>query len=318
MTFRIEIVDPSTAAPMAGRVLRASWKPPCLDYSDAYLAWQFGFPGRLNPVVALGFLDSQPVGCAAATQRAVVHDGSHIDAYVLSFVAVDPSARGHGLAAALYARLLGALSPEAPVIAFAEPNSDGERLLNNAFDKTSYTRHTLGLCRAVGYVSRPATSERLVSAAAVEQLEDFTSAIPDVDKATIWNRPTPQQWVHYAADPRPRTGVLIRDRDGLPIGSAMIVLTAILSAQGLQQVPMLESVCLPSQSSDALRAVFDFATEQSGAAGTIVASNLSYLDSSVIRAAGARALPSSFNAYVFLGARTYSLQNAAHMNLEVI
>ena len=55
-----------------------------------------------------------------------------------------------------------------------------------------------------------------------------------------------------------------------------------------------------------------------GAAGTIVASNLSYLDSSVVRAAGARALPSSFNAYVFLGARTHGLQNAAHLNLEVI
>ncbi len=318
MTFRIEIVDPSTAAPMAGPILRASWKPPCLDYSAAYLAWQFGFPGRLSPIVALGFLDSQPVGCAAATQRAVVHDGSRIDAYVLSFVAVDPSARGHGLAAALYARLLGALSPGVPVIAFAEPNSAGERLLINAFDKASYTPHTLGVCRAVGYVSRPATSERLVSAAPVQHLEDFTSVIPDTDGATIWNRPTPQQWVHYAADPRRRIAVLIRDRDGLPIGSAMIVVTAILSAHGLQHVPMLESVCLPSQSPDALRAVFDFATEQYGAAGTMVASNLSYLDSSVVRAAGARALPSSFNAYVFLGGRQHSLHNAAHLNLEVI
>ena len=318
MTFRIEIVDPSTAASLAGRVLRASWKPPSLDYSTAYLAWQFGFPGRLNPIVALGFLDSQPVGCAAATQRAVVHDGSHIDAYVLSFVAVDPSARGHGLAAALYTGLLRALSPDVPVIAFAEPNSAGERLLIKAFDKSSYTGHALSVCRAVGYISRPATSERLVSAAPVNQLEDFSSVIPDVDKTTIWNRPTPQQWVHYATDPRPRTAVLVRDRDGVAIGSAMIMVAAILSAQGLQHVPMLESVCLPSRSPDALRALFDFATERYGAAQTIVASNLSYLDSSVVRAAGARALPSSFNAHVFLGGRTHSLQNATHLNLEVI
>src|SRR6187549_26368 len=138
MTFRIEIVDPLTAAATASRILRAAWTPPCLDYSAAYLAWQFGFPGRLEPVVALAFLDGQPVGCAAATQRALVHNGRRIDAYVLSFVAVDPSARGHGLAGALYAGLLGALSPDVPVIAFAEPNSAGEHLLINAFDKASF------------------------------------------------------------------------------------------------------------------------------------------------------------------------------------
>jgi hypothetical protein len=111
--------------------------------------------------------------------------------------------------------------------------------------------------------------------------------------------------------------VLIRDRDGLPIGSAMIVVAAVLSAQGLQHVPMVESVCLPSQSPDGLRAVFNFAAKQYGAAGTIVASNLSYFDTSLVRAAGARALPSSFNAYIFFRGR-HAFENAAYLNLEVI
>ena len=100
--------------------------------------------------------------------------------------------------------------------------------------------------------------------------------------------------------------------------SAMIALTEILAAQGLQRVPMLESVCLSAQSADALVAAFRFASDHYGSATTIVASNLSYLDSAVIRAAGARALPSSFNAHIFFKTRQTGLENASFLNLEVI
>jgi hypothetical protein len=111
---------------------------------------------------------------------------------------------------------------------------------------------------------------------------------------------------------------VLRDRSGVAIGTAMIVMTDMLSAQGSLRVPMLEGVCVPSQSADGVRAAFNFAAQHYGVDTTIIASNLSYLDSAVVKGAGARALPSSFNAYVFLGARKHSLQNAAHLNLEVI
>ena len=97
-----------------------------------------------------------------------------------------------------------------------------------------------------------------------------------------------------------------------------LVTADIVSAQGLQHVPMLESVCLSSQPEDGLRAIFNFAAGRYGTGTTIVASNLSYLDGAVIKAAGARALPSSFNAYMFFKARAAGLEHASSLNLEVI
>src|SRR5215213_651139 len=155
MAFRIEAVDPLTAAAAVSSILQSAWKPPCLNYSPAYLAWQLSFPGALQPKVVVAFEDDKEVGCACVTQRSFIVDGTQTDAYVLSFVAVVPSAQGQGLATAIYAALLKRISSEAPVIAFAEPGSSGEHVLINSFATALFERRPLQPCRAVGYLHRP-------------------------------------------------------------------------------------------------------------------------------------------------------------------
>jgi hypothetical protein len=318
MSFRIEIVDPITGAATASRILRAAWTPPCLDYSAEYLEWQFTFPGVLEPKLVVGFLDDDALGCAAVTQRGFLLEGTHVDAYVLSFVAVDPVARGRGLAAAIYAGLLESISSEVPVIAFAEPNSVGEHLLINCVAAASFALHRLQPCRGVGYVRRTVPGIPTgCSAAPARDYEDFTSAIPRADNARLWSHPNMKQMVHYASDPRERVMMVIRDPEGVSIGSAMIVIAEIVSAQGRQRVPMLESVCLPSRSTDGLLAAFNFAADHYGSA-TILASNLSCLDNAVVRTSGARAMSSLFNSYVFFKSGRRGLENVSCLNLEVI
>src|SRR5687767_1037726 len=117
MSTRIEIVDPLAFAETASRILQASWTVPCLHYSADYLSWQFSFPGQLPNRAAVAFIDDRAVGCVAVTSRTFALGGAPFSAYVLSFVAVDPIARGRGLAAQMYSRLLDTITAETAVMA---------------------------------------------------------------------------------------------------------------------------------------------------------------------------------------------------------
>ena len=55
----------------------------------------------------------------------------------------------------MYSRLLDTIRADTPVVAFAEPGSVGERLLLDAFTKTSFQHRPLQPCRGMGYIPRP-------------------------------------------------------------------------------------------------------------------------------------------------------------------
>lgn len=320
MDIRIEIVDPAAFAEQASSILVAAWAPPCLRYSPEYLAWQFRFPGHLPNRAAMAFLDNQTAGFVAVTPRRLAYAGTPFWAYVLSFVAVHPVARGRRIASMLYANLLDSIPVDIPIIAFAEPESIGERLLIRAFGDHAFRRHGLRSCRAVGCL--PRTRTRVEATGELTSIEDsvhFTSGILTASNVdTIWNSPTPEQLEHYLADPRTRTMCAIRSLSGDAIGSAMVVNAEIISAQGMQHLPMLESVCLVKPTGDALGAAFNFAADAFPSGSIVVASNLSYLDDVLIRAAGARALPSLFSAHLFVRGGRGVLEGASSLNLEVI
>jgi hypothetical protein len=318
MVSRIEIVDALEFAAAASTVLRAAWKAPCLDYSAAYCSWQLGFPGRPPKSAAIALIDDRPVGCIGITPRRFRYQGAYAAVFVLSFVAVDPSARGCRLSSSMYAELLDTLPCDTPIIAFAEPGSNGERLLLDAFEASVFRHRPLGPCRAFGYVKRRRKAPANATAVTTNSYADFLSVVSAApDNATMWNCPTLEQWNHYQSDPRSRSAILILDGNDNPIGSSMVVMAEILTARGHERVPMIESICLPTQSEAALGAAFDFASDSGEAPATVIASNLSHLDAGMISGAGVRALPSAFNAHLF-GTHNHALKNAANSNLEVI
>jgi GNAT superfamily N-acetyltransferase len=317
MSTRIEVVDPLPYAETASTILQASWKPPCLYYSPEYLAWQFSFPSPLPNRAVIAFLDDRAVGCVAVTSRRFVFDGAPISAYVLSFVAVDPAARGHGIAALMYSRLLDTITADTPVIAFAEPGSVGERLLLDAFGKASFQHRPLDACRAMGYVTRSVGYE---SAAAIitKDYDEFVSLSLVRDQSTIWNNPTAEQWEHYRTDPRSRVMMILRDPEHQPVGTAMVVAAEVLSPQGLQQVAMLENVVLPNGPAEALVAAFHLSARHCRVSSMVIAPNLSCLDTGLLKKAGTRAIGSVFNAHLFARGGNGLLANAIRTSVEVI
>lgn len=317
MRTRVEIVDPLLAADSAARILRSAWSPPSLHYSSEYLKWQFTFPGDVPPKVALAFAENDAVGCIGVTPRRFLLAGTSITAYVLSFVAVEPAARGRGVAADLYSTLLETIPRHTPVIAFAEPEGIGEALLLRCFSLASFQHTQLRSCRAAGCLPRAGARPSPVSATESIAYLEYSSIYGGVtDISTLWNAPSTAQWEHYLADPRGRSAMVIRDAGDKLIGTAMAVGAQIVSAGGVQRVPMLESVCLAAPSADALRAAFAGAQKEGTLDAVVVASNLSHMDEHLPRSAGARALPSIFNAHLFT--RGIEAVRATSINIEVI
>ena len=318
MGTRIEVGDPVQYAGMASHILQAAWKPPCLNYPTDYLAWQFSFPSDIPKRATVAFLDGRPVGCIAVTARRFAYGSDKFSAYVLSFVAVDPSASRRGLGSAMYAALLDALPADVPVFAFAEADSIGERLLLDSFARASFRHHSLKECRAVGYIPRPGKPALSSTAEETHSYEEFASASFLSDQNVARTDITREQWRHYRADPRERAMVTAHDATGQPLGTAMFVTAESISAQGLVKVPMLESVTLTKPAADALAALLGFAGRRSLPGSTVVVSNLSHIDPGIIKAAGARSLPSLFNAHAFVRGHTHIAETSAAINLEVI
>jgi len=318
MSTRVEIVDPVQYAGVASHILQAAWTPPCLYYSADYLSWQFAFPSDLPRVGAIAYLDDRAAGCIAVTARRFGTAREAFAAYVLSFVAVDPSASRRGLASAMYAALLEALPRDTPIVAFAEPGSIGEGLLLQSLQRASFRHYPLLACRAVGFLPRPGTSARSSVVEEAASYEAFAAAAHvSHERKTLWTDITPEHWYHYRQDPRPRAMLMVHDETGNPLGTAMLVNAEILSPQGVQHVPMLDSVALGEPTPDSLAALFEFAATRAQPGSAVIASNLSYVDSALLRTAGARALPSSFNPHAFVRGPKHVLETAGALNLEV-
>lgn len=318
MSTRIEIVDPVQFAGIASEILQAAWKPPCLLYSTEYLSWQFSFPSPLPRVGVIAYLDDRAVGCIAVTARHFGSASETFPAYVFSFLAVHPSASRRGLASSMYAALCEAIPVDTPMVGFAETGSIAERLMLESLERASFRHHPLLGCRAVGFLPRSGASKWSSVVADSASYAEFASAarIPDRE-STLWTDVTPEHWHHYRKDPRQRAMVTVHDEKGAPLGTAMLVNAEILSSQGVQRVPMLESVAFAEPTPDALGALFEFAATRAQPGSTVITSNPSYLDGALLRAAGARALPSSFNPHAFVRGQKHVIETAAALNLEV-
>jgi hypothetical protein len=318
MSTRIEVVDPVPFAGIASEILQAAWKPPCLYYSADYLSWQFSFPSHLPRVGVVAFLDDRAVGCIAVTARHFVCASEKFAAYVFSFLAVHPSAGRRGLASAMYAALSDAIPVEIPMVGFAETGSPAERLMVGSLQRASFRHHPFLVSRAVGFLPRSGAPKRSSVVVETESYTEFSSAARISDQhSTLFTDITEEHFDHYCKDPRQRTTVAVRDENGTAIGTAMIVNANILSAQGIQRVPMLENVALAEPTPDAIAALLEFAAARTLAGSTVIASNLSHVDAALVRAAGARALPSSFNPYAFVRGPKHVIETAAALNLEV-
>jgi hypothetical protein len=134
---------------------------------------------------------------------------------------------------------------------------------------------------------------------------------------TVWTDMPEPQWDHYAEDPRGRRMLVIHDH-GDAVGTAMLTMADVLSPDGVHRVPMLEGFTSANPTPEMLRSVFAFAAQHAEPRATIIASNLSYIDSQMLKASGIRTLPSTFNSYLFLKRDPDTIEGAGSLSLEVI
>ncbi|HKI18857.1 MAG TPA: GNAT family N-acetyltransferase, partial [Isosphaeraceae bacterium] len=147
--MRIERVPLLEFAESAAAILRASWQPPCLEYSADYIRWQFGYPGHPEGKGVAAFDSCEPIGFAAVVPRSLAFGGERHPALLLSFVSVRPNFRGQGVGHALYQALTEiARQTGVPVLSFAETGTAGSRLLTGSLLAAGYYDKNLGPRRA--------------------------------------------------------------------------------------------------------------------------------------------------------------------------
>ena len=309
--MRIEMVEPAGVADLASRVLREAWPPPALDYSPEYLNWQFGFPGAVPARTALAFADGEAVGFIGTTPRRVRFHGAARAVMVVSFAAVRPAYRGRGLLQALYACLLDCVRRDGdPVLTFALVESAGQRGLERAYAAAGFTLHSLGTFPTYSYLSRGAATD-ITPTAGPPGSFDF----PDDD--TLWSDPTVEQWGHYSADPRPRALSVAATGAG-PAVAAAIVSVPVVTAQGIQTVPVLDCCFTPHPTAAGLKAILDAASHGPNGSAVVSVPNLRGADAATIRAAGLRQTAPGFVGYVCAADPEDPILGAATTNLEIV
>ncbi|MBX9581903.1 MAG: GNAT family N-acetyltransferase, partial [Gemmataceae bacterium] len=249
--MRVASVDPGGAAAAAARVQADAWRPPCLAYPAAYLRWELAAPGP-RAFAVLASDGDEPAGFAAALPRRVRFRGADRDLYLVTFMAVRPGWQGRGLAGRLYDALLTALRPIGlPVVTFAPAGSGGQAALERAYPRAGWSLRPLGEFRVHAAVVPP--SETPDGPPADDTFRTLPSRLDDPD--ALLAAPSPAQWDHLRADPRPRATVVGRNAAGGVVAAATVVRTPTLTPEGPAEVTVIDGLRFAPGGAAALREV---------------------------------------------------------------
>lgn len=315
MTVDIARVDPHSIVERAAAVLDEAWPQPCFHYTPGYLAWQFGYPSCLPPHACGAFHGDRLIGFIGVCPRRVRANGIATDVYVLSFVSVLPSFQGRGVAGRLYDRLLSSIDPSVDVFVFAETGSPAEAVLVKACRRARPEVRGLAPQRGYGAAVLPNGAGAFRVDASGHELETVVSA--SVTEGVAWNHPTPAQLAHYASDPRGAALFVAGERGG---GGAIATLYEFATQAGVERVPALDCVFLPSGSAEHLRGLVVAASHTWSSAGApvVMLPNAGTIAASVLREAGFRSTKASFTPYILSNDPRSPLLGAGATNLEII
>ncbi len=315
-TIECRAVDPLPVVQAAAEMLRLSWTPPCLHYSDEYVKWRLAFPGPGRARAALATDGLRVVGFMAAVPRRIWVDGRAASIHVRSCLGVHPAYRGRGVAGRLV-RLI--LATDGPTIGFTEPGSASEHILAVSARARGLTFKLAAQLRTYAFsgARRDPDPPVVVEEAAVGEFE--LAADGCTSAGTAWSRPTTEQLQHYAADPRGSCLAIVLGRDGGTLGAGLIVRSHVVTARGVELVPSLDAVFLHRAHDTALAALGAFALDRwrSDGASVVTAPNLQTVPADAIRRSGFRATRSAFNLVVIGGESDPVVRSTTTTNLEV-
>jgi GNAT superfamily N-acetyltransferase len=317
VTVAIERVDPHSIVEHAAAVLDEAWSRPCFHYTPGYLAWQFQYPSPLLPCAFGAFDGSRLVGFIGLCARRALTSGNAQDVCMMSFGSVLPSFRGQGIASRLYEAVLRAVEPTgADVMAFAETGSPAEYVFAKVARRVRKDVRTLsplrGCAAAVGPLGNSAAGKTGTDSELARLL------VASTRNAIAWNNPTGAQLAHYADDPRGAAFLTTEDAHG--ISGAIATLYEVISLTGVERVPVLDSVFLPTGQAQHLRDLAASASRRWPAAtsSVVMLPNAGTIAASVLREAGFRSTKASFTPYILSNDPASPLLGADATNLEII
>ena len=314
MAIRFHDVEPFAHASDAARLLRASWAPPCLRYSDAYVRWQLTFPAAMPARAVVASDAGRTIGFAALIPRQISTAGGRSLIYVLTFFAVHPDYRGARIGTELARRVVE--MSDRPVITFTEPGSRSEHAIAQAANARGWTFKHMAALRTYAGGAAPQPESSIVARQATA--EEFLAAIRTHEPAPVaWSEPTLEQARHYLSDPREACLAVAEGAQGETLGAALIVRSELLTADGAEDVPALDMVRVRDRHAAVLGAFRRFALGRSDGASVVTAPNLDVVPASAVRQAGFRATRSAFNAALLSHPAEPIATEVVSTNLEV-
>jgi GNAT superfamily N-acetyltransferase len=318
--IRIESTDLLEAVDTASEVLRESWPPPYFAFTPDYLRWRWSAPPARVPIGVVALDGDEAAGLAAAVSRRVRFRGESRDVALVSYVAVRPPWRGLGVAGRLYATLLAAVRESGlPVVTFAQPGTDGQKVLERAYRAAGFRLHSLGAYRGYGLVVRPEAAPRLSARTELAGEADFAVLASDApDDTTLLAHQIPDQWEYNQADPRPRAAILARGPLGEVAGGVTVVRADMITTRGPDTVALIDRIVLAEPNEAVLQALVQAAARRWSDVSMTSVPNICGLAPSLLRAAGLRQTPSCFDGYLASADPSDSLFHASRTNLEVV
>ena len=317
--IRCQEVDPLRHAQPVAALLRRSWTPPCLLYSDAYVRWQLECPGPVRPRVLVAVAGSLTVGSIAVCPRVIRFGGRSSIVQVLSFLSVHPDFRDARVGMRLAELLLS--SSDRPTLAYTAPGSPSGHILAKAALSRGWAFRRVGELRtylSAGSIRHGADTARAREATLSEFL---TISERSTSSDVAWSCPSAEQVAHYLSDPRGACTAIVEGPGNELLGGALVVRSEVVTAQGVVRVPSLDAVFLQDAPAPApaLRALARFALDRWPGSGTatVTAPNLDTVPGDAIRAAGFRAIHAAFNLAVMGDESDPIVVEVAATNLEV-
>jgi len=321
----VERGDPTPVVEAAGRILRAAWAPPVLHYSDAYLKWQFGFPG--GPAVAGMARDAGELAALiVATPRRFRFRGAASRGYLLSFLAVDPSLQGKGIAGKVYDEVLRGLRKTGLLtVVYLEAHSEAaQRSLSGSVKRVGFQMKKIGQYVNHGFAASSAASSAAPGALAAREARDLGEVLAAIDACkapeVLWSAPDRAQLEHYLRDPRGRK-MLVVEEEGRVTGAAMVFLSELTNKEGgLDRVATVDALFIPEPTVERVTALFRGAAEAFAGQTTgpvVSAPNVALLPPEVVRAAKIRPTGAVYEAYAIHG-EGHPFMDAELSNLEIV
>lgn len=320
---QVAFIDPLDRLADLSRLMVAQWPAPSLHYSEAYLRWQFQFPGPVPCLAVAAFAEERIVAFVAAIPRCLRLEDRVSDVYLVSFLIADQEWRGSSISGVVYLQLVDALRDAGlPIIGFALPGSAGERAGQRVYPARRFQFRTLGPFPGYGYLPRKPEKEHGLCVRPVSDDSELLSVMERCgDPHTLCSAPRPDQLKHYGQDPQPRAKLIALSPEGEAVGAAMVVRYQFATARGVTAGVMIDSLFLPEPRSDALAALAAFSSElwaTEGHPAPVTVPNLWGVDPDLARSAGLRQLPSQFSGYLCTMAPDHPFLRASGTNLEVV